>query len=137
MSSRLVLAYVAAGLCLCLLDLLWLGVIARSWYRAQFGALLLESPRIGAAAAFYAVYIVGLVLFGVWPALKADSWSQAALWGGLFGFFAYYTYDMTNIATLKGFPAGIAVVDVAWGTVASALSCCCGYAAAARWGAGT
>ncbi len=137
MLSRLVLAYVAAGACLCLLDLLWLGVIARSWYRAQFGALLLENPRMGAAAAFYAVYLVGLVLFGVWPALKAGSWSQAALWGGLFGFFAYYTYDMTNLATLKGFPGGIVAVDVAWGTVVSALSACAGYAVSARWGAST
>ena len=137
MLSRLVLAYVAAGACLCLLDLLWLGVIARSWYRAQFGALLLENPRMGAAVAFYAVYLAGLVLFGVWPALKAGSWSHAALWGGLFGFVAYYTYDMTNLATLKGCPGGIVAVDVAWGTVVSALSACAGYAASARWGAST
>ena len=137
MVSRFLWAYVAAAVCLCVLDLLWLCVIARNWYRTQLGDLLLERPRIAAAVAFYAVYVVGLVLFGTWAGLRAGSWIQAALWGGLFGFFAYFTYDMTNFATIKGFPAGMIAGDVAWGTVMSALSASAGYAAATHWGAST
>jgi uncharacterized membrane protein len=132
MLLRSLAAYAAAALTLCLLDGLWLGVVARGLYRSQLGHLMLDSPRWGAAAAFYAFYLVGVVLFGVWPGLRAGSWLQAALWGGLFGFFAYMTYDMTNLATLKGWPSGLAAIDVAWGTVLTALAASAGYAAASR-----
>jgi len=132
MLLRSLAAYAAAALTLCLLDGLWLGVLAKDWYRSQLGGLMLDTPRWGAAVVFYAVYLVGVVLFGVWPGLRAGSWLQAALWGGLFGFFAYMTYDLTNLATLKNWPAGLVVIDVAWGTVLTAVAASAGHAAASR-----
>jgi uncharacterized membrane protein len=124
-------AYAAAAVVFCVLDAAWLGVVARDWYRGQFGSLLLDPPRWGAAFAFYAVYLVGLVLFGVLPALKSGAWTDALGWGALYGFFTYWTYDLTNLATLRGFPAGVVAADVAWGVVLNTAA-----AGAGAWAAG-
>ncbi len=79
------------------------------------------------AVAFYVLYVVGLSLFVVGPALNANAWKHALLWGALFGFFAYATYDLTNLATLAQFPARVAIVDMAWGTFLSGVSCTAGF----------
>ena len=129
MLLRWAAAYAAAALVFCVLDALWLGVVARRWYRARLGGLLREAPRWGVALAFYLVYLAGLLLFGVQPALRSGLWSDALLWGGLFGFFTYFTYDMTSLATLKGWPPQLVAVDIAWGTVLNALAAAAGWAA--------
>lgn len=126
-------AYIAAAVSFLALDALWLGVVARSLYQREFGTMLLDKPNMGAAAAFYALYLVGVVVFAVKPALEAGSWSRALLQGALFGLIAYATYDLTNLATLKGFPIRVVAPDLAWGAFVTAAAALAGYAAASRF----
>jgi uncharacterized membrane protein len=103
------------------IDLLWLGVIAKGLYQKNLAHLLSPTVNWPAALLFYLIYIVGILLFAVRPALAAQALSQAALWGALFGFFTYATYDLTNLATLRDWPITVVVVDIAWGTLLCAL----------------
>ncbi|GLK78425.1 DUF2177 family protein [Methylopila turkensis] len=116
-----IVAYVATAVVFFALDLLWLGVIARDFYRDQLGPLMLERPNLAAAGAFYAMYVVGVVIFAVLPSL-GGTWAGAFLWGALFGAFCYATYDLTNFATLKGWPVAMTFVDIAWGTFLTGVS---------------
>ena len=108
------------------LDILWLGVVAKSFYRRNLGFIL--SPEVNwlAAAIFYLMYIAGILFFAVRPAVNSNSFAQAAVLGGLYGFFTYATYDFTNLATIKDWPLVIVVVDISWGvclcTIVSILS---------------
>lgn len=124
--KRYIVLYVCAALVFFPLDLLWLGVVARNFYRSRLGQLLLDQPRWGVALLFYAFYIVGVVVFAMAPALASGSWRTAALYGALFGCLAYATYDLTNLATLRGYPASLALVDIVWGTVLTALAAALG-----------
>lgn len=109
-------AYGIALVLFLILDALWLGVIARNLYATRIGEILLEQPRWGIAALFYAIYLVGLVYFGVTTGFTSGSVMTAALNGALFGFFAYATYDLTSLAVLKGFDELVTVLDIVWGT---------------------
>lgn len=124
---KYVTAYMATAATFLVVDLVWLGLIARSFYREQLGALMLEQINVPAAILFYALYVVGIVIFAVSPALQAHSWRTAILFGALFGFFAYATYDLTNLATLRGWPIALVVVDIAWGTFLTAVSATAGF----------
>jgi uncharacterized membrane protein len=113
--------FAAAAVLFCLLDYLWLGVIAKKFYRDNLAALLAAKPKLMVAAGFYGLFIVGLLVFVVVPAARAaHPAEQAFRLGALYGFFTYATYDLTNLATLKNWPAKLALVDIAWGAV---LSC--------------
>lgn len=114
-------AYAIALVIFLALDAIWLGLVAKNFYMSRIGDLLLERPRWAVAILFYAIYVVGLVYFAISAGLQDGSWQTAALNGALFGFFAYLTYDATNLATLRGYDAVVAAVDVAWGTVLSAV----------------
>jgi uncharacterized membrane protein len=109
-----------AGAVMGALDALWLGYIANKFYKSQIGPLLLDKPNMVAAVSFYVIYVVGIVLFVLAPALDKGSWSHAAIYGALFGFIAYATYDLTNLATLKGWTTKLVVVDLIWGAVLTA-----------------
>lgn len=98
------------------IDMVWLGLIAKNFYQSQIG-FLLGPVNWGAAVIFYLLYIVGIIIFAVYPALMAGSLSKAIILGALFGFFAYATYDFTNLATIKNWPVLVTVVDLIWGTV--------------------
>lgn len=114
-------------------DAVWLGFVARRFYMDEIGPLLLDQPRFGVAALFYLIYLVGVVIFVMMPALEAGS-LMTALWrGALFGFVAYATYDLTNLSTLKGFTTRVALVDMAWGTVLTASVATFGLWLARRW----
>jgi uncharacterized membrane protein len=102
------------------LDMLWLGLVANGLYKRLLGPLLRESPNIGAAVAFYALFLVGLVYFAIAPAVDGGTLGDAALKGALFGLFTYATWDLTNLAVLKGFPAAVVPIDMAWGTALGA-----------------
>jgi uncharacterized membrane protein len=118
----ILLAYGVTAAVFLVLDFIWLGTMVNAYYKPRMGELLLEQPRLGVAVLFYAIYVVGVVAFAVLPALREGDWTRA-LWGGaLFGFCAYATYDMTNLATLKGFSSEVALVDMVWGTVVSGAS---------------
>lgn len=121
-----VVAYIATLIVFFVIDMAWIAGIAKSFYNDQLGDLKADPMRLGIAAGFYSVYIAGLVFFAIRPALQGDSILTAALLGGLFGFFCYATYDFTNLATLKGWPVKMVIVDLAWGTFISAISACIG-----------
>ena len=103
------------------IDLLWLGVLAKNLYQRHLAHLLSPDVNWPAAILFYLLYIAGIILFAVRPGLEAQSLARAAAWGGLFGFFTYMTYDLTNLATLRDWPVRIVVVDIAWGTLLCTL----------------
>ncbi len=125
--TQYIIAYVATAVVFFLLDFLWLGVVMRSFYAGHLGALMADKVNLFAAGAFYILYIVGIIIFAVAPALRSGNWTTALLFGALFGFFAYGTYDMTNLATLRGWPLAVTVVDLAWGTALTAASAVAGY----------
>ncbi len=112
--------WIAALVALAVLDAAWLGVIARDFYRDKLGSLLVDPPRWSAAIAFYVLHTVGIVVF---PLALSGSWLASLLYGALFGLVVYGVYDMTNLATLRGWPASLAFVDLAWGTAVTAIAC--------------
>ena len=99
-----------------IIDLFWLGIVAKNLYRKQIGHLMADETNWGAAVVFYLIYIAGILFFAVLPALSEQSWQKAAFLGAALGFLTYATYDFTNWATLKDWPPMIVVVDVLWGT---------------------
>lgn len=101
------------------IDMIWLGWLGRSIYQSQIGHFLGE-VNWPAAIGFYLVYLIGLTFFAIAPAYASGSLLTAVFLGGMFGFFTYATYDMTNLATLDGWPWTIVVVDILWGTVLGA-----------------
>lgn len=108
----------AAGLLLfLLLDGLWLGLAAKDLYAREVGPLLLESPRVLPAVIFYVGYPVGVV----WMTGGAVSATTALLRGAVLGLLVYGTYDLTNLAVLKGWSELITVVDIVWGTSLTAV----------------
>lgn len=103
------------------IDMLWLGFVARSFYKTNLGHLLSPDVNWTAAFIFYFIYIAGILFFAVRPGLEAQSLARACLLGALFGFMTYATYDLTNLATLKDWPVIVTVVDIAWGATLCTL----------------
>ena len=117
--------YTAVFLTMFIIDMVWLGIVAKSTYANAMGALLRADPNLWAAAAFYLLFPVGLLMFAVLPQADSPVW-KAALMGALFGFFAYSTYDLTNLAVIKDWPLGLTFIDMAWGTMVSGMSAAVG-----------
>jgi uncharacterized membrane protein len=126
--KRLLIAYLSTLLAFLLLDGIWLGVLMGPTYREWLGPLMLAQPVIFPAVLFYLIYIVGIVLFGVLPGLRHGGVAHAAGYSALLGIMAYGTYDLTNWATLQGWPAQLALIDWTWGTFASAAAGAVGLA---------
>lgn len=103
------------------IDMLWLGLIAKNFYAKQIGFLMKSDINWTAAIVFYLLFIVGLVLFVIAPAVEKHSWLHALLFGALFGLISYATYDLTNLATLKDWPLLVTMVDLAWGATLGAI----------------
>lgn len=97
------------------IDLIWLGVLAKGFYQKNLNSLLSPNVNWVAAIIFYLIFIAGILIFAVIPAVAKDSWRHAVLWGALFGFFTYMTYELTNLALLKNWPLNIVIVDILWG----------------------
>ena len=102
------------------IDAVWLSVIANKFYKSQIGDLLLAKPNMVAAVLFYLIYVGGIVAFVLSPALDKGSLKHALVYGALFGFVCYATYDLTNLSTLKGFTTKLVVVDLLWGSFLTA-----------------
>jgi uncharacterized membrane protein len=124
---RYVVAWIGAGLVLAGLDAIWLISTNATVYRPVLGSILSPSVRPIAAVLFYLVYLVGVVIFAVAPAIRSGRWSDATVMGALFGFFAYATYDLTNQATLIVWATKITVMDLSWGTFLTASGATAGY----------
>jgi uncharacterized membrane protein len=99
------------------MDMIWLGVAAKSFYTKQIGFLMTPKVNWAAAILFYLLFLAGLVVFVIAPSVEKDSWVRALMLGALFGLITYATYDLTNLATLKDWPLALTVVDLIWGTV--------------------
>lgn len=117
-----------------IIDMVWLVLIAKNFYQAQIGFLMKGNINWLAAIIFYLLFIVGLVIFVISPAVEKHSWVQALLLGALFGLITYATYDLTNLATLKDWPILITIVDLAWGTSLGALVSLISYFVASKIG---
>lgn len=102
------------------LDMIWLGLVAKNFYRGQIGFLMKSDINWAAAIVFYLLFIIGLVVFVVAPAIEKNSWMHALIFGALFGLITYATYDLTNLATLKEWPLLVTIVDLVWGMVLAA-----------------
>ncbi len=111
-----VIAYLVCVVVMGGLDFLWLSNMSQSLYQRDLGPLLAENPNMTVAVIFYLIFIVGILIFAVRPALASGDWRTAALYGALFGFFTYATYDLTNFATMKVWTLRVTVLDIAWGT---------------------
>jgi uncharacterized membrane protein len=102
------------------IDMVWLTIISRKFYAQQLGYLMKTNVNFVAAGLFYLLFVVGLVVFSVLPALEKNSWTQALFLGALLGLISYATYDLTNLATIKDWPLVVTVVDMVWGTILGA-----------------
>lgn len=131
--KRYLMAYAASGVAFIAIDLLWLSLVMSKLFKAQMPQLILEQPNLVPAVAFYALYPIGIAVFGVLPAVAAQDWVRAAGMSALFGFLAYVTYELTNLATLKGWSAPIAMMDIAWGAALSGVAGAVGYWAVRAW----
>jgi len=105
------------------IDMVWLGLVAKNFYQKHIGFLMTQNVNWIAALIFYLLFIAGLVIFVITPALEKNSWMTALLLGALFGLITYATYDLTNLATLKNWPLIVTMIDLIWGmTLASTVS---------------
>jgi uncharacterized membrane protein len=102
------------------IDLIWLGVLARPFYQAQLGPLMKEDVDWGAAIIFYLIFVAGIVVLAVLPAVEKESFLRAVALGAMLGLVSYAAFDLTGLATLTGFPRTMAIVDLIWGTVLTA-----------------
>lgn len=124
--------YVASLLVFFALDLTWLGVVAKDFYRAQLGHLMRADVQWPAALLFYLIYVAAIVILCIAPAVEKQSLGRAAALGAVFGLAAYAAFDLTSLALLKDFPAKVVLVDLAWGTILTASVSAAGYLAAQR-----
>ncbi|WP_302173750.1 DUF2177 family protein [uncultured Hydrogenophaga sp.] len=123
--NRFVAAYAGTATVMVILDLVWLGIIAKPLYQEGIGHLMAEQPLVPVAVVFYLLYALGVVVFAVAPQLAPAAprgWVETLGMAALFGLIAYATYDLTNLATLKAWPWKLTIVDMAWGTVVTTVS---------------
>jgi uncharacterized membrane protein len=128
--QRYLFSYAGAALAFLALDFAWLMFANKRLYKPVLGSIMLETPRMVPIVLFYAIYLAGIVIFAVSPALRDGNWRTAALLGAALGFVAYATYDLTNHATLTVWQSHITVIDLAWGTFVTACGATAGYLAA-------
>ena len=116
MIARTLVAYIATGVAFAMIDSIWLRRMYTRLYQPEIGEMLMRGMRWGPAVAFYLLYIAGMLIFAVNPALANGRWQTALVQGALLGFFCYMTYDLTNYATLKVWSLKVTVLDMIWGT---------------------
>lgn len=112
-----IIIFIIAFVIFFIIDILWLGLFAKNMYQSQIGFILAKKPNWYAAIIFYVLYIVFLMIFAIMPALQTSSLNDAMLYGALYGFITYATYDLTNLATLKNWPLKVTLIDITWGTL--------------------
>jgi uncharacterized membrane protein len=128
-----IILWVVAAILFLVIDMVWLLWLGRSVYVTEIGDILRQPPNFAAAGAFYILYITGLMIMVIWPAVQAQSAWQGLVYGALLGLIAYGTYDLTNLAVMKGFTTRIAIIDMLWGTVLTGSVSALTVAAATRF----
>ena len=129
---RYVAAYVATLVVFVGLDSVWLTLTGSPLYKATLGDILLPTFLPAPAIAFYLIFVIGVVIFAVAPAIRSGRWTSALVYGALFGFFSYGVYDLTNWATLRNWTATITIADICWGTVLNGVAASLGYLISTR-----
>ena len=132
-AAKLVQLYLITAALFFAIDILWLGVIAKSFYHRHLGRFFRERVNWTAASIFYSLYILGIMIFAILPGINYASLTRTVVLGMLYGLFTYATYDLTNLATLKDWPIKIVVVDILWGVVLCALVSAGGFLTATRF----
>lgn len=125
--SKLVLSYFLTSIVFFAIDMVWLGFLAKDIYRKYLGSFLSDQVNWTAAIVFYLLFIIGIFVFVILPAVEKNSLASAIGLGAFFGLITYATYDLTNLATLKNWPLPIVFIDLAWGAVLTALVSAAGY----------
>ncbi len=127
--AKYIIVYALTAVVFFAVDMLWLGVIAKGLYRKYLSGLLSENVNWTAAIVFYLIFIAGILVFVVQPAVEKDSWVRAVALalGTFFGIITYATYDLTNLATLRDWPLPIVFIDVAWGAILTASTSLAGF----------
>ena len=125
--SKLLLSYFLTLIVFLAIDLLWLGLIAKGFYAKHLHNFLSDNVNWTAALIFYALFVVGIFIFAVLPSVDKGSIINAVIYGGLFGFFTYATYDLTNLATLQNWPIKVVIIDILWGVILTATVSVAGY----------
>ncbi len=125
--------YLASLTVFLVIDFAWLSVMAPRFYKPTLGDIAIPGFNLAPAVVFYVLYPIGLLIFAISPALKSGSWATALLYGALFGFFTYATYDLTSQATLRNWTTSLTLVDVTWGTFLAAIAAVSGFLAASRF----
>ncbi len=120
-------AYLGSAAAMLVMDIIWLTTMVPLIYRPALGDMLADPPNLWVAAVFYLVYVVGVVVFAVLPALSQQNWLVALGAGALLGLVAYGTYDFTNLSTLKNWPVSLSLIDVCWGIFLTATTATAGY----------
>jgi uncharacterized membrane protein len=115
--KQMLLVYIITLVVFFVIDMIWLGLVAKGFYRRHLGDMMTPKVNWIAAMLFYLLFIVGLLVFAIRPALVAGAPTQALFYGALLGLISYATYDLTNLATLKNWPVIVTVIDLIWGTV--------------------
>jgi uncharacterized membrane protein len=125
--TKLLISYGLTFVVFFIVDMAWLGFIAKDLYKKYLGNFLSEQVNWTAAIVFYLLFIVGVFIFAIMPSVEKNSWVSAVTLGALFGFFTYATYDLTNLATLKGWPINIVIIDILWGSVLTGIVSTAGF----------
>ena len=125
--TRYILAYISTLIVFLALDFVWLSSTANTLYRPILKDILLPDFRLAPALVFYLLFVLGLVIFGIAAGLRSGNWTDALLYGALFGFFTYATYDLTNQATLKNWETKLTVMDMLWGTFLGGAASTAGF----------
>jgi uncharacterized membrane protein len=124
---KLIFSYLLTAVVFFAIDIVWLGFLAKGLYRKFLGDFLSDEVNWAAAITFYLIFIVGIFIFAIVPAVEKASWQHALLYGVLFGFFTYITYELTNMATLKDWPLTIVLIDTVWGCLLTGSTALAGY----------
>lgn len=132
--ARIASTYLLTTVVFFAVDMLWLGVVAKGFYQKQLGPMLSEQVNWPAAIVFYLLFVAGILVFVVFPALDKGSLGRVVVLGALFGLVTYATYDLTNLATFRGFPPLVAAVDMVWGMVLTGTVAAAGFLLARKLG---
>lgn len=125
--KTILISYILTFIVFLIVDLVWLGVVAKNLYKKYLGDFLSDTVNWTAAIIFYFLFVIGISIFVIYPAVEKNSALNAVFMGALFGIFTYATYDLTNFATLKGWPLPIVFIDIAWGAVLSGIVSFAGF----------
>ncbi|NVO20255.1 MAG: DUF2177 family protein [Bacteroidetes bacterium] len=124
---NIIYSYILTTLLFLAIDMAWLGFIAKNIYRKYLGSFLSDTVKWPAAFIFYLLFIAGIFIFVINPAIEKQSAQRAIILGAVFGFITYATYDLTNYASMKGFPLPIVFIDLAWGALLTSIVSFAGY----------